>query len=280
MALLAFDIGGTNVRMGISTDGKTIETSTEFLTKPDDYDATLKEFAETAEKLAGDKGITGAAGGIPGPLKANNTTIGTAPNLPGWHNKPFAKDAGKLLNVPFFLENDTATIGVGEATQGAGREYEIVVYLTVSTGVGGCRVVGGEIDESARGFEPGHQIVILDEVQCACGGKGHLEGLIGGAAMEKRYGKKPADIEDPEVWDTAAFHLAIGLNNVLMLWSPHIFVLGGSMMKDISIEKTAKYLDDMVAIYDEIPPIVPAELGPRGGFLGGLAILRSHGVKV
>lgn len=280
MALLVFDIGGTNVRMGVSSDGETIDTSTEFLTNPDDYDATLKEFVEVAKKLAGGSPITGAAGGIPGPLIEDKSGVGTAPNLPGWHGKLFAKDAGKLLDIPFFLENDTATIGIGEATQGAGKGYEIVVYMTVSTGVGGCRVVRGEIDESARGFEPGHQVVILDEVQCACGGKGHLEGLIGGAAMEKRYGKKPADIKDPQVWDTAAFHLAIGLNNVLMLWSPHVFVLGGSMMKDISIEKTATYLDDMVAIYDELPPIVPATLGPRGGFLGGLAILRSHGVKV
>jgi glucokinase len=55
--------------------------------------------------------------------------------------------------------------GLGEAVFGAGKGREIVVYMTISTGVGGARIVGGKIDASAMGFEPGHQIID------ACGGK-------------------------------------------------------------------------------------------------------------
>lgn len=277
--LLAFDIGGTNTRMGVSTDGKQIDADAAFLTDPNNYDHMVEQFVATAQKLAGGKKITGVAGGIPGPLLDDKTTIGTAPNLPGWRNKPFGKDVSRQLNAPVFLENDTATIGIGEATAGAGKGHEIVVYLTVSTGVGGCRIVNGEIDKAARGFEPGHQVVILDGFQCACGGRGHLEGLIGGAALEKRHGKKPADIQDPAVWDQAAFHLAIGLNNLLMLWSPNIFIIGGSVMKSLPIEKARQHLREIVSIYDDLPPIVPPELGPQAGFLGGLAILRSRGIQ-
>src|SRR6185436_9338463 len=55
-------------------------------------------------------------------------------------------ELNKLFNCPVYLENDAALCGLGEASVGAGQGSKIMVYLTISTGVGGARIVGGKID--------------------------------------------------------------------------------------------------------------------------------------
>jgi len=76
-----------------------------------------------------------------------------------------------------FIENDASIVGLGEAVSGAGMGEEIVVYITVSTGVGGTRIVSGEIDEHAYGFEPGHELINMQD---------SLEDLVSGTAVEER----------------------------------------------------------------------------------------------
>jgi predicted NBD/HSP70 family sugar kinase len=78
------------------------------------------------------------------------------------------------------------------------------------------------------------------------------------------------------VWDTYAYHLAIGLNNLLVLWSPDAFVLGGSVMNAIPLDTVRAHLRDLVSIYTELPPILAAQLKEEAGFSGGLALLRSQ----
>ena len=141
------------------------------------------------------------------------------------------------LKAPVYLENDTATWALGEANAGAGKGKDIVVYMTISTGVGGTRVVHGNLDTSAYGFEIGHQIIDPNGPQCGCGGKGHLEAFIGGSSVQKQYGKAPQDITDIAVWQKTAEYLAIGLSNISVFWSPNIIILGGSMMKSIPLEQ-------------------------------------------
>lgn len=275
---IVFDIGGTNTRIGISEDGKTITDNTSFLTDAHNYEKNLEAFVTAVNALADGRPIQGMAGGIPGPLIEGGQGIGHAPNLPAWRGKLFAKDVSERIKTPVFLENDTAVIGIGEAVSGAGTGHGIVAYITVSTGVGGCRIVNGEIDENVRGFEPGHQVVDIDGPECACGGRGHLEALIGGASLERDHGTSPQEVDNVDVWDAAAKHLAVGLNNLLVMWSPDVFVVGGSVMKKISIEKAERYLHEIVTIYDKVPPVLPAKLEEGAGFLGGLAILRSKGM--
>ena len=67
-----------------------------------------------------------------------------------------------ILLTDGYLANDSDLDGLGEATVGAGKGFNIVAYITVSTGIGGVRIVGGKIDVSTYGFEPGHQIIDAD----------------------------------------------------------------------------------------------------------------------
>jgi predicted NBD/HSP70 family sugar kinase len=147
--------------------------------------------------------------------------------------------------------------------------------MTVSTGVGGVRIVDGEIDKSAMGFEPGHQIIDADGTLCPeCKSvPGYLERYVSGSAIEMRHGKKAYEIDDPGVWDEAARFLAYGLNNTIVHWSPDVVILGGSVTGKIPLDKVRVYLADILKIFPEPPLIRKAVLGDFGGLYGALHFL-------
>lgn len=272
---IVFDIGGTNTRVAASKDGKTLSTPIIYPT-PQDFSEGITQLAETAKKLAEGVAIIGIAGGVPGPMDLEHTQILTAPNIKDWCNKPFKKELEERLHTIARLENDTAMWGLGEASAGAGKGKDIVVYMTVSTGIGGTRIVNGEIDTSMYGFEPGHQILDPNGPLCGCGGKGHLEALIGGAAMEKRYGISPKEITDENVWEEAAHILAIGILNMCMFWSPRCVILGGSMMRSISLPRVQFHIQSLNHILPKVPEVRISTLGDTGGLLGALHLLTTH----
>jgi predicted NBD/HSP70 family sugar kinase len=157
--------------------------------------------------------------------------------------------------------------------------HEIVAYITVSTGVGGVRIVREQIDVSRMGFEPGHQIIDADGTLCkstVCGLGLDLEGAVSGTAISGRYGKKPYEITDEAFWDEMARVLAFGLNNTIVHWSPDIVVIGGSMMNKIGIpiERVRAYLKGVLHIFPELPAIEHSALADIGGLHGALAYVK------
>ena len=241
---------------------------------------TLKRIIDNIsnELTAQGRSVTAIVGGIAGPLDNGKTMLVRSPNLGGWVGQDIKNALRFAYKVPVVLENDAALVGLGEAHFGAGRGKNIVVYLTISTGVGGVRIVNGKIDESSLGFEPGHQIIDPDNSLCPTCDGNDLEAYVSGTAIEKRFGVKPHEIHDDKVWDELAKFLAYGLNNTIVHWSPDIVVLGGSMMKEIGIPVPAvrKYLTEILKIFPQAPIIEKAELGDFGGLYGSLAYARMH----
>lgn len=273
---LVFDIGGTNTRLSLANDDGLVGDPVFFPTIGQDFDAGLNQFLSHARPLINNQPLSGIAGGIPGTLQNDHKTINVAPNLPAWSHQPFAHLLEQALSAPTYLANDTAVIGLGEASLGAGSGYPIVAYITVSTGLGGSRFVNQRLDVNALGFEPGHQIVDINGPLCGCGNAGHLESILSGSAFQNKYQQAAKDITDPLIWEQAGRHLAIGLHNVLVFWSPHIVVLGGSLMKKINLDQVTKYLRENTNIFNAIPPIKTAQLGEAAGLLGSLAFLQQQ----
>lgn len=269
---ILFDIGGTNMRLAASRDGKTFGEP-KIVPTPAHFDEGIAVFKKLSLELADGEKILAAAGGIPGPLNKEKTEVLNAPNLPGWNKKPLKMQLEKATGAKVYIENDAAVAGLGEATYGAGKGKEIVAYLTISTGVGGARIVHGVIDANALGFEPGHHIIQMNST-----GARDLESYISGKAVEKRFGKKPYEITDEAAWDEIAKFLAYGLNNITALWSPDIIVLGGSMMKKIGIpvERVRYHLKHIMKIFPELPQIEKAKLGDAAGLYGALAFLKQN----
>lgn len=272
---ILFDIGGTKTRV-VSADRKKFLAEPVVVATPKSFRDGIETLKNIIGNLTGGEPIEAIVGGIAGVLNPERSGLARSPNLGEWVGGDIKKALMEVFNVPVSIENDSALVGLGEATYGAGRDDSIVVYLTVSTGVGGVRIVNGVIDENALGFEPGHQIIDPDNTLCpSCEGN-DLEAYVSGAAIEKRYGKKPYEIHDEAIWDEVAKYLAYGLANTIVHWSPDVVVLGGSMMKEVGIPIPAvkKHLTETLKIFPTIPEIKKAELGDFGGLYGALSFAR------
>lgn len=281
---ILFDIGGTKMRLTGSRDGKTFGEAMKVPTPRDNFEEGIRTFADTAHRIAGGETIEGAAGGIAGPFDSTKSMLVNAPNIPGWNRKPLKEELEKALGCNVHLENDTAAVGLGEAHAGAGKGAEIMVYITVSTGVGGARIVDGRVDANRFGCEIGHHIINADDrISCiSCkADRGELESYVSGTAFRRKFGTDAFKVDDDAAWESAARLLAIGLNNVAVFWSPDVIVIGGSMVagtsgRVIPFERIEYHYERTLTIFPERPELRKAELGDIGGLYGALALLRQH----
>ncbi len=269
--IITFDIGGTNIRVSSSRDGKTLDDIVIEKT-PQNFEEGVRLIEYIIKKLSRGEKITAVAGGVAGPLDSMKSMIVNPPNLPEWSEKPLKKILEEICDAPVYLENDTAMIGLGEAHAPTLKNKKIVAYITVSTGIGGTRIVDGKIDVSSKGFEPGHQIINFS-------GEPHtFEELASGSGIGRRFGKDPATIEDQKVWDEVAHIIAVGLNNVTVMWSPEIIILGGSVVLKRSpflFEQIKFHFKKIHTIFNELPTLKEAELDDRGGLIGSLFYLQN-----
>lgn len=278
-AHIVFDIGGTKTRVALSTDGKTLDEVASFYTPHEPKEGIIKIF-ETIKEIAHDTEITTISGGIRGVLDEERRGIVHDDVLASWVDFDVVGELGKKYTVPMYLENDAALAGLGEAHFGAGVGVDLVVYHTVSTGVGGVRITNGHIDAASAGFEPGHQVLDIDRTILGEDIVPTLENLVSGTAVEKRLGTKPYDIPQEDViWDELAGYLAQGLRNTILYWSPEAIILGGSMIigdPKIPIEAIRKATVEVLDSFVECPYITTASLGDEAGLYGALALIKQH----
>lgn len=281
MTYVLFDIGGTKTRVAVSTDLETYSEPLKFNTSPQFADG-IRAIKEAIHTLVPEGKITALAGGMRGVLNREKTRMVQDPGnaLTDWAGRPIVDELRDEFHAPVYLENDSATVGLGEAVYGAGKGYNIVAYHTVSTGVGGARIVQGVVDVTRAGFEPGHQILDIDRSILGATTPHTLENLVSGSALEKRRGVKPYEIlQDDPVWDQLASYLGKGLNNTITYWSPDVIVLGGSMIVGdprIFLEDIVRHTKEALGAHLTCPPIVDAVLKDEGGLYGAMAIHKQH----
>lgn len=270
---LLFDVGGTKMRLAVTEDRKSFSPP-QIVPTPDSFDEGINTFKSIANQLISQQNLQTIVGGVAGVFDSSKSFLTTAPHMKDWTAKPLKQVLSDTFNVPVYLENDAALAGLGEANFGAGMGHKIVAFLTISTGVGGARVVDGKLDVNCTGFEPGHQIITFGGNICpGCTSLGHLEAYVSGSAIENLYQTKPEQIQDPAIWEGVARWLAVGVHNTTVLWSPNIIVLGGSMMKSIPIERVQFYFKETLNIFANPPAVVLGKLVDQAGLYGALAYL-------
>jgi predicted NBD/HSP70 family sugar kinase len=263
---LLFDIGGTKTRFAFSRDGKKF-CEPVICGTPQNLNDAKKHWEGEVIKATSGRKIKAATGGVPGTLSKDRSKLFTSPNLRKWEGKNVKSVIEKIIKAPVMLENDADMVGLGEAVYGAGKGYGIVAYITVSTGMGGTRIVRDKIDQFSIGFEPGHQIVEAGNMQT-------LSMFMAGGQLKKKYGKEATEINDKKVWNKASRYLGIGLNNANVFWSPDVFVLGGSIaLKRLDFGLVKASFKKANSIYTTLPKIKKAKLGDLGGLWGALAYL-------
>lgn len=260
MSTLLFDIGGTSMRMAMG-EGDRIANVRKLPTPKHPLDAIALLVSYVREALPG---CTQAYGGIAGVIE--NGMIASAPHLPGWNDAPFGEMLANALGVRVHIMNDAELAGLGEAVYGAGKEYAMVAYLGIGTGIGGSYHVEKKTLPHAQGFEPGHQILDVHTAET-------FEGLASGHALEAAYGMKAQDLPRT-IYEERTPILAAGIYNTILAWSPDVVVLGGSLMNETNgyqIEAVTRALHEIPTVLPLLPPIVPSALKDENGLYGALA---------
>lgn len=215
--LVGIDIGGTKIATSVARrSGDVIARTrrpTGSLGEPRGDVAAIADGVRAllAEAGVGPADVAAVGVSAPGPLDPSGRRLLRPPNLPGWRDVPLGSWLEEALGVPVFVDNDANAAALAEWHFGAGRGYQDVVYLTMSTGVGGGLILGGRLYRGmgrAAG-EVGHLRICwdADAARCGCGQRGCLEAYTGGAAWTLRLREQtPAD--------SAAARLAGGREHV------------------------------------------------------------------
>jgi glucokinase len=191
--VIGIDLGGTQIRAAVMR-GATLLSRVALLTGenpiPDRIiprmktavNQALQEANVTLEQIAG-IGI-----GAPGPLNGRTGVVYSPPNLPGWTNTPLRALFFEAFKVPVFVENDANAAALGELMFGAGRGSQEIVYVTISTGIGGGVISNGQLLQgmSGSGGELGHMTIDWRGPRCNCGNIGCLESIASGTAIARR----------------------------------------------------------------------------------------------
>lgn len=191
--VVGVDLGGTQVRVAV-LQGATLLSRIDLLTGekthpnhliPRIYDALQRALDEAS--IRPDQ-IIGIGIASPGPLDSHTGMVFDPPNLPGWHNVPLRELFQDHYNMPVSIENDANTAALGEYLFGAGRGSRSMVYMTISTGIGGGVIVDGKLMSGVIGAaaELGHMTIDRHGPRCNCGNIGCLESIASGTAIARR----------------------------------------------------------------------------------------------
>ena len=192
---LALDFGGTKLAAGL-VNWRTGEVLRQARCATVGSRGARGQIADMLGLVEGELGLAGAgrpaidAVGVSfgGPVDTGRGIVLQSHHVEGWEGLPLAAELGATFHCPVYLENDANAVALGEYRYGAGRGARTVVYITVSTGIGGGIVLEGELWRGSHGVagEVGHMVVRPGGPLCTCGNRGCLESLASGPSIARR----------------------------------------------------------------------------------------------
>jgi glucokinase len=327
MKLLGIDLGGTKI-LGVLADehGNPLRDEHRVDTLPEEgRDAVVDRLVGVIRKLMPEGGVDGIGVDVPAPVDTNKGILYAPPNLPGWKKEGepliamLREKLGRDGDVPMVLLNDANASALAEYRFGAGRKRVLgrdvrhMIFLTVSTGIGGGVIVDGKLLQGSQGFagEMGHVVIDADGYRCNCGNVGCLEAMASGTALareaativagqrETKIAKlaegNPAKVTakmvveaaqagDPvalELMEREARLLGAGVGSFVNMFNPQLIAIGGGVSHagDLLFEPLRVEVDRRVmAPFRGTYEIVPAVLGDKSAALGSVAA--AHGLSV
>ncbi|ESW67959.1 glucokinase [Mesorhizobium sp. LSHC422A00] len=310
---LAFDLGGTALRGAlVESDGRIVAHASAPTLAGAGSEAVISQIVALAGTLLREHPQANVAGigvGAPGPLDPKAGIVIAPPTLAGWHDVPLIDILGRHFGLPVRLENDANAAALGEWRFGAGRGSGSLVFVTVSTGIGGGVVADGHIYHGRRGLaaEIGHMTITGEGDRCFCGAIGCFEAVASGTALGRRATRltvpgdgsllrrlsndgdvsarhvveaaKAGDANALDLIEAEAQWLGIGFTNLLHLYSPDLIVMGGGLSNGFDLlapSIRAVIQQRAMPAYRDVP-IVQAELGDRAGLIGAASLILWEG---
>jgi glucokinase len=277
------DIGGTKLLVGVAApDGRIARTARRATPHSGDMVGTL---AAMLDEVRDGQPLEAIAAAAPGPFDRATGVLIDPPGLSrDWHRLELAAPLRERFDCPVLVENDANCAALAEAHLGAGRGATIVMYYTVSTGIGSGVVRDGRLETGRQDTEGGHQVLWPGRAggpACHCGGVGCLETIASGRAIERRFGRRAEEIEDQEVWDEVGEWLGLAVVNATALLDCDCVVFGGGVASARwpQIEPAIRAAVDRHLKLQDPPRISAAELGEDRNLWGALLLVQSskHG---
>ncbi len=302
------DVGGTHIRVACfpSTSLKPSIVQRIDTVGPDTpHDRLMHLISQVAPK---GEGIAAIAVAAPGPLDPFKGIVYEAPNIPSWINLPLQKLLEDEFKAPARIGNDASLAALGEWRFGAGKGHRNLIYITVSTGIGGGVIAENQLLLGERGLaaELGHVTVIPDGPLCGCGQRGHLEAVASGPAiarwMEQELSQgipsslpasKPITAQDVSLAARQGDELAkaalargatfIGtkIADYLHVFNPTLVIIGGGVSQSgpafLDPLRAAMTEHVMSKWYLEDLSLTTSDLGDDVGLMGALAL--AHTIK-
>ncbi|MEJ2597296.1 MAG: ROK family protein [Anaerolineales bacterium] len=303
---IAADVGGTQLRAACYSTDSLIPIQVERIATQADG-ATPWERLKTliASVWPQDQGVDAIGVAAPGPLDSNQGVVMAAPNIPGWVDLPLRQELQDRFHIPVVVGNDANLAAVGEWKYGAGKGHHHLIYLTVSTGIGGGVIIDDRLLLGDRGLaaELGHVTVLHDGPLCGCGQRGHLEAIASGTAIarwveeELKNGSISSLVDERPVTakavskaahagdnlaiaalDRAGRFIGQALADYLHIFNPTAVIIGGgvSLSGDLLLDPLCDSLKKHVLTnhYLDHLTIANAALGDDAGLMGALALAR------
>jgi glucokinase len=259
------DLGGTQIRAAcVSLEGVLSARTARKTPASEGPDAVVRKLIaaieETIDNVEGEVDAIGI--GAPGPVDPATGIIYDPPNLPGWGTRSIGEPLEHHFDIPVYVGNDANVAALGEQQFGAGGKVQELLYITVSTGIGGGIVSKGKLFTGWRGLaaEIGHQTLVIDGPMCGCGQPGHLEALASGPAIARQVREKLQDglkstvldnVDSPdeitaaevakaagegdevakEAFRQAGMFIGIGITNLIHILEPELIIIGGGVSK-------------------------------------------------
>ncbi len=216
---------------------------------------------------------------VPGPFDRDQGLLANPPGLSEeWHRLDLAAPLQERFGCPVRVENDANCAALAEAHLGAGRGSRLLVYYTVSTGIGTGVVRDGDLVVQRHDNEGGHQVLwprLFAGPPCDCGGAGCLEAIVSGRAIAARFGRPAEEIEEQVVWDDVGTWLGLAVVNTVALLDCDRVVFGGGVAAP-RWSRLEPAIRATVAAHLKLQPppdIRVAELGDDRNLAGALLLL-------
>lgn len=305
--VIGIDLGGTKICGALADiNGNVISIHTIPTNASEGEQAVLERIFSVIEKVLTDSGksienVKAIGIGSPGPLDSKMGMILDTPNLPFKHFG-IVKHIEEKFNVVTYLENDANAAAIGEYMFGAGKGTQNMVYVTVSTGVGGGAVLNGKLysGSTSNALEIGHTTVLPFGPKCKCGNYGCVEALSSGTAIGRQAKEAIAlglkttlsnydNVTSYEVFresekgdevacdilNKSLTYLGIAITNVILNFDPEMVVIGGGVSKggQIVFDKVREVVNTRIlSSMKGQCEIVPAGLGTDAGVMGAIAV--------
>lgn len=301
------DVGGTQIRVALFARGNINPLQVRKIRTRDKDQSPLERLIKLIQEIgAGTDNIRAICVAVPGFIDAENGIIIDANNIPGWVNYPIRQLLAEHFSVPILIGNDANLAALGEWRYGAAQGHHHVLYLTISTGIGGGVIINDQLLVGSRGLaaEFGHITIIPEGPSCSCGQRGHLEAVASGTAIARWVQEKiglgfpsflqgkttisAKDVADAarqgdelalRAMNRAGAYIGYAIADFLHLFNPSIVILGGGVstagrmlidpLRTAILERIMNraYLNDLT--------ITTAHSGDNAGLVGALALAES-----